>query len=336
MRANVAVWLVALLLVAGGVRAGITVVATGSVTTGVTAPPVRFEVGDAGASTRYFAPLTLSANATAATGTLVARAGADVYAQDALRLVNARAEAQTVTLSSARLENAQLDLFHVHVYDDAALVATIDLESAAPTALFTLPGSSTYRLDVRLDLADGAGRDTIPPSFTLALSVGTGGLRLVHTPSDPLLDARQVETPLGPLATDSLVGANATNGTGSIAAAILIAASSDVFYLNNTNASGVWYVRLVHVASTGLETLTTGNVGVDNGTRVEHVKTSSGSVTQPSGSYQRLEPGSSNRVYVHTLEDLLFSTGSVDLDIHVSDTEIGASFTVMKARIVLT
>lgn len=336
MLPRAAVAALAIVLLSGGAEAAITLVATSGLATGVVAPPVRFELGAAGSATRYFSPLTLSANATMASGALVGRAGADLYAKDALRLVNARASPQSVTLSSSQLTNGQLDVFTWLVYDGATLVATLDLEAASPSVGFVLPASTTYRLDARIDLADGAGLHNAPASFQLALRVGSAGIRLMHATSAPSLGVATVEVPFGKLAAGSSVGANATNATASVAAGVVVAATTQAFYLNNTNASGAWYVKLVHVSSSGIAQLSTGNLGVDNGTAVDHVKISSGAVTQPSGSYQRLEPASTNQLYVKSLEGVLFAGATIDFDVYASDTAGGEAYLVSKGRITLT
>lgn len=324
------------LLLTGGAEAAITVVATSGLTTSVVAPPVRFELGDAGAATRYFSPFTLSSNATSVSGVMVGRAGADLYAKDALRIVNARASPQGVTLAAAQLASAQLDVFQWLVYDGSTLVVTLDMEAASPSATFTLPASTTYRLDARLDLADGAGRNNAPTAFELQLAVGAGGIQLEHTTSAPSLDVATVEVPFGKLATGSTVGANATNASASISAGVVVTSTANAFYLNNTNASAAWYVKIVYVASSGIAQLTTGNLGVNNGTSVDHVIISSGDVTQPSGSYQRLEPASTNRLYVKSLEGVFFGGATIDFDVYASDTPTGASSLVSKGRITLT
>lgn len=324
------------LLLASGAEAAITVVAESGLTTSVVAPPVRFELGAGGAATRYFSPFTLSSNATSVSGVMVGRAGADVFAKDALRIVNARASPQSVTLAAGQLASAQLDVFQWLVYDGSTLIATLDVESASPSVAFTLPASTTYRLDARMDLADGAGRNNAPASFQVQLAIDGGGIRLEHTTSALSLDVATVEVPFGKLASGSTVGANATNASASMGAGVVVMSTANAFYLNNTNASAPWYVKIVYVASSGAAQLTTGNLGVNNGTSVDHVTTSSGSVTQSSGSYQRLEPGSTNRLYVESLEGVLFGGATIDFDVYASDTPSGASYTVSKGRITLT
>lgn len=336
MRARLWAVAAAFVTLAAGAQAAIVLTSTGSMLASATSPPVKLELGASGSSERYFSPFALSANATSATGTAIGRAGGDLYAKDALRVVNTRAAAQSVTLSSTRLSNAQLDVFQWHVYNGATLVASMDVEGAAPSMTFTLPASATYRLDMRLDLADGTTNATAPTSFELRLRVGSGGTVLTHPTSAPALSVHTVLVPLRPLLAGSAVGASSTNGTASVNAPTLLQSTQNVFFLNNT-APTASYVRLVLVASASISDVSVGNVGVaSGGTSVDHVRIGSGVVTQPAGSYQLLAPGSTNRLYLTSLEGLLFNGATLDLDIHASDTASGDSYVVSKARLTLT
>jgi hypothetical protein len=327
------------LLVCGAAEAAILIAATPSaVGTSVVAPPVTWELGPAGASSRWFSPLTVSANATHLTGSAKARAGADWTAYDVARLVNGRASAQSVTLSAAQLTNAQLDLFKVFVYDGSTLVGTLDLEAASPSLTFTIPASGSRRVDLRLDLADGAGANNAPASFSLSVRVATGGITVAPGTSTPALAVSTVDVPFGKLVSGSSVGSNATNASGSAAAAVALAGSTDYFYINNT-ATSPSYVKIVETTATaGISALATMNIGVRNstGVAVEHVKLSSGSFTQTSGSYQRLEPSSTNYLYVRSLEGVLFGSATIGFDLYASDTSSGASFALSKGTVTLT
>lgn len=326
--------LVALVLLLGGARAAITVVSTTTLVTEAVGPAVTISFGPGGSESRFFS-WSLSTNATHVSGTMLGRAGADWYAKDVLRLTNARAGPQSVTLSAPQLVNAQLDVFGWHVYDGTTLIGTLDMESVGPSITFSLPGSTTYRVDARLDLAEGAGTDNAPMAFDVGIRIGTGGILVTHAGSAPALGVSTVQVPIGKLATGSAVGANATNGTASINAPTLLVSDQDALYLNNT-AGSPWWVKLVHVASSSISDLSTANIGVNNGTLVEHVRISGGAVTQSGGDLQRLEPSSTNRVYVRSLEGLLFDGATIDLDIYASPDATGDSYLLSKARITLT
>lgn len=324
-------------LVAAGAQAAIGLVSQSTVATSARSPPVTLEIGAGGATTRYFAPLALSANATVATGTLLGRAGADLYVHDALRLVNARAVPQGVTLSAGSIASASVEVFHVRVHNSTALLATLDLKAASPTATFTIPASTSLRLDVRLDLADGAGNSTAPASFDLRLRVGTGGLALDHTPTAPALRVHQVTVPFRPLLAGSSVGANSTNATLSVNAPTILQSTQNALWVNNTHGTAASFVRLVHVGSSSTSDVSVGRIGIDNGTTsADHVIFASGSLTQPSGAWQRLAPASANRLYVTSLEGLLFDGATVEIDMYVSDTAAGSSYVLTKARFTLT
>lgn len=331
----IGVVLLAATLVAAGAQAAITLVSYSEVSTSVVGPPVKLEIGPAGSTARYFSPFSLSANSTIASGTALARAGADWYAKDVLRVANQRASPQSVTISSTQLVNAQLDAFQIHLYDGATLLATMDLESASPSIGFTLPASTTYRLDMRLDLADGAGAHNAPTSFDIRLRVGSGGILVTHTTSAPALWVGTVEVPMRPLIGGSSGGANSTNATASVDIPTLLASTQNALYLNNTG-SATWYVKLVSTATSSIADVSTVNIGIDTGAGTDHIKIAAGSVTQSAGAYQALASGSTNRIYVTGLEGLLFDGATVDFDVYASDTSDGASYLVSKARFSLT
>lgn len=325
----------ALVGLTAGAQAAVSVVSVSALNTGVVGPPVKLELGAAGTTARYFSPFSLSANATTASGTVLGRAGADLYAKDALRVVNTRAADQSVTLNAAQLSNAQLDVFAWYLYNGATLVATLDMEAASPSISFTLPASTTYRLDMRLDLGDGAGNNTAPTAFEVGLRVGSGGIVLTHATSAPALSVHTVVVPLRPLIAGAAVGANSTNGTASVNAPTVLANTQNAFYLNNT-APAASYAKLVLTSSASISDVNTANIGIASGASTDHIKVSGGSIAQTEGSYQILAAGSTNQVYVRSLEGVLFNGATLDFDVYVSDTATGDSYTVSKARITLT
>ena len=133
----------------------------------------------------------------------------------------------------------------------------------------------------------------------------------------------------------SAVGANSTNGTASVNAPTVLANTQNAFYINNT-APSTSYAKLVLTASASLSDVNTANIGIASGASTDHVKVSGGSVTQSTGSYQALAAGSTNHVYVRSLEGVLFNGATLDVDVYVSDTATGDSYTVSKALITLT
>jgi hypothetical protein len=106
----------------------------------------------------------------------------------------------------------------------------------------------------------------------LALAL-VGSLQLTHGDSTPTLQPSAAEVAFGRLAAGSTVGANATNASAAIAGAVTLETTQNLLYLNNTNASGAYHVRLVSTQATGLTGATTLNVGIHNGTATDRKST---------------------------------------------------------------
>lgn len=133
------------------------------------------------------------------------------------------------------------------------------------------------------------------------------------------MQPRSVEAPMGALASGSSGGVNGTNGTASVAGA-LVSATTDVLYLNNTNATTPAYAKLVLTGSSGLAGVSSLAIGIKNGTTsVSQVTASAGSITQSEGAYVRLEPGSANRIYMTQTVGFLFGGTSLRMDLLVAD-----------------
>ena len=171
----------------------------------------------------------------------------------------------------------------------------------------------------------------------LAALLLVGSLQLTHGDSTPSLSPSQAEAAFGALASGSTVGANATNASVSIAGAVALAATQNVLYLNNTNATGAYYVKLVSTTTTGLAGATTINLGIDNGTAsTDQVRVAAGLLTQSGGDYVRLAPGSTNRLYATTLVSVVFGTGFIAFDAYVADDPEESAYYVMRANLTVT
>lgn len=170
----------------------------------------------------------------------------------------------------------------------------------------------------------------------LAALLLVGSLQLTHDASTPSLSPTPVEVPFGAQASGATVGANATNASASIVGAVVLASTQDLFWLNNTNATGAYWVRLVATSTSDLGTVTTLALGVDNGTATDQVVVANGALTQPSGAYVRLPPSSSNRVYATTLVPLVFGTGALAFDAYVADDEAESAYYVMRGSVTVT
>lgn len=175
------------------------------------------------------------------------------------------------------------------------------------------------------------------PGPLLAALLLVGSLQLTHDASTPLLSPAAAEVRFGPKAAGATVGLNATNASATLAGALVVAATQDVFWLNNTNATGAYYVRLVSTSASGLAGATTLNVGVDNGTAAtDQVTVAGGVLTQPGGAYVRLAPASTNKVYATTLVALAFGTGVLGMDVYVADDPAESAYYVMRASVTVT
>ena len=124
-----------------------------------------------------------------------------------------------------------------------------------------------------------------------------GSITFTYQSAAPTLDVRAVEVPFGTRAAGASVGANATQGSVSVAGGVL-ATTTNLLYLNNTNASAAWFAKLTLSSSTGVSNVVALTIGIDNGTSTPQITATLGSLSQTAGPYVRLPPASTNRVYV--------------------------------------
>lgn len=167
----------------------------------------------------------------------------------------------------------------------------------------------------------------------LAAFVLVGSLDLTSDPGNWTLAVGEVETRLGALAPGSSGGLNATQGTASVTGTLLTT-TTNLLYVNNTNASGVWYARLNVVSTTGIANLPTLTIGINNGTATAtQVVASLGSLTQSTGAYIRLEPASSNIIYVTEAVTTLGISSTFTLSVYAADDTAESAFVVTNAVI---
>ena len=159
------------LATAGGGAAAIAWTSQSTLVTSVAAPPVELELGNGAAKTRYFDPFALGANKTTVTGTVSGKAGADVVVKDVVRVVNRDGVSHTVTLSATQVTNARVEVFAWTARDGASTVGALDHRAASPSVTFTLAPGASRSLDLRLDLADGTGKNNATFGFDLRLGV---------------------------------------------------------------------------------------------------------------------------------------------------------------------
>lgn len=133
-------------------------------------------------------------------------------------------------------------------------------------------------------------------AMALTLPLAGASLVLVHDQSSGDLLPVETEVPYGATPATDAVGLNATNGSASVSGS-LTTVTTDVFYINNTNTSGVHYVKLELVEVLNKDLLSTLKLGIDNGTKTLQIEIDTGSLLSSEGTYVRLEPGSTNTIY---------------------------------------
>lgn len=159
------------LLVAAMAQAAISWSSQGSLATGVAPSPVAFTAGAGASNTRYFSDFALSANQTSFTGAFKAKPGADSGVRDVVRVTNVDDATRTVTLRANQVSNAQFEAFTWTVKDGGSVVAVFDYRTTTPTSTLTMTSGKVYTLDLRVDLADGAGRHNAATTLGLWLEV---------------------------------------------------------------------------------------------------------------------------------------------------------------------
>jgi hypothetical protein len=110
-----------------------------------------------------------------------------------------------------------------------------------------------------------------------------------------------------------------------------------VLELNNENATGAHYARLILASSSGIGNLGTLEVGINNGTGlIAQVAGTLGGLTSTTGPLVRLEPGSTNTIYVTQSVSVLGLTSGVTLDVRVADDPDERAYVTTRATITIT
>lgn len=164
-------WALAGVLVAAGAQAMIAWSSQSTLTTSVVAPPVTFSKGDNADDARWFKSFDLSTNQTSFDATAKPRGGADVTVTDVVRLVEHTGLSRSVSLTASQVTNANVEDFEWIVRNGSTEVGRLDYLATSPSLGFTLPAGGTYTFDLKMDLADGAGRTNAGISFDLTLEV---------------------------------------------------------------------------------------------------------------------------------------------------------------------
>lgn len=169
----------------------------------------------------------------------------------------------------------------------------------------------------------------------LAAWLLVGSITLTHAGGAGEVLPQPVETPFGRLASGTTVGLNMTNASGSVMGS-LVGTTTNVWYLNNTNATSSYLARIDLTSSTGVSNLVNLVVGIDNGTKTAQVTGALGSLTQTGGSYVTLPPGSTNRIYVTQSVSLVGPDAVLELNVTIADDAAESATTIMRARLMVT
>ncbi|HWG91707.1 MAG TPA: hypothetical protein VNZ52_12735 [Candidatus Thermoplasmatota archaeon] len=141
------------------------------VQTSVAPPVAHFEKGDGASNSRYVKQVTLSDNRTRFMVVAKPRLGAETTVKDVVRLVSDRPTDRLVTLKAAPITNGHVEAFTWTVKNGPTTVATVDSLQPSPAAAFALPAGATYKIDLKVTLAEGAGSSEAAASFSLVLEV---------------------------------------------------------------------------------------------------------------------------------------------------------------------
>ncbi|MFA5862604.1 MAG: hypothetical protein WDA16_13010 [Candidatus Thermoplasmatota archaeon] len=142
------------------------------------------------------------------------------------------------------------------------------------------------------------------------------------------------EVQMGALASGSSGGLNGSAGTASITGLVL-SQTTNVLYLNNTNATGAYYAKLVVTASSGIANLPALVIGIDNGTQNAQIVGTLGSLTQTSGQYVQLLAASTNRIYVTQAVTTLALTSTITMDVYAADDTSESAYVITSLTITI-
>lgn len=143
------------------------------------------------------------------------------------------------------------------------------------------------------------------------------------------------ETTYGRAHAGASVGVNATNATVTLTRTTSTT-TTDVLWLNNTNASGSAWARIHAYTLTGaVGRIVTLDVSLDvDGVRTSQVLVAGGTLTQSTGAYVLLPPGSANKLAItQRFTNHGGTDPSVFMDVYVADDAEGASYGAMKLRV---
>lgn len=163
-----------------------------------------------------------------------------------------------------------------------------------------------------------------------------GSITLAYPAATPASDVREVEVRMGALASVSSVTGNSTEGAASVSGSLL-SLRTDMLYLNNTNATGIWYAKISAVQSSGVSNLVSLTIGIDNGTAsTAQVTGALGALTQTAGTYVRLEPASANLIYLTQIVSIVGPDTALALDVVASGDTDDSAYVITNANLTIT
>lgn len=177
-------------------------------------------------------------------------------------------------------------------------------------------------------------RWTLAAVLVLLVPLASASIVLVHDTSRGDFTPVEPEVPFGATPATTSVGTNATNGTASVTGS-LTQTSTDVFYINNTNQTGVHHAKLELVSTENSGLLDLLEVGIDNGTETTQIQIDLGSVTSSEGSYVRLEPGSTNTIFVTSSLSSLTADPKVVFWMYSADDATESAYVKTRATVTL-
>lgn len=171
----------------------------------------------------------------------------------------------------------------------------------------------------------------------LACALLVGVIGLIYPAGTHSGTAQEVEVRFGALTAGSSAGANDSDASAAVAGSLL-SSRTDMLYLNNTNATGAWYAKIASVGESGLASIVSLTVGIDNGTAsTPQVVGALGELTQQEGPYVRLEPASTNRIYLtQAVTSLLAPTTTLTLDVYAADSPAEDAYVITNLNLTLT
>jgi hypothetical protein len=164
-----------------------------------------------------------------------------------------------------------------------------------------------------------------------------GSVRLRHESPPSRITPVAPEVVYGRLAAGSSAGVNLTNASATVVGTLLSTLST-VLYLNNTNSSGAYSLRLAVDGVSGLANLVSAEVGIETagGARTPMIKVSLGGVTQSTGSFVTVAGGTSARIYVSLTVSAAGLLSTINFHTIVADDSTEAAYMRMKGRIAVT